>query len=107
MATVDTATQTRFWDIIIASTKDIREGLSVGRATAADGHWTKWAYFCARVTLKTLLVPYRDPVTILNAFARDYRTGNIALNIRVVQSRTVDDAVRSIGQAITVSGSKD
>ena len=38
MATVDTATQTRFWDIFSALTEDIRDWLSVGRATTADGH---------------------------------------------------------------------
>ena len=58
--------------------------MSVGQATAADGHWNKWAYFCARVALDPLLVAYKDPVPILNAFTRDYRTGNIAPNSRAV-----------------------
>ena len=107
MATVDPAVQTRFWNCFSTATKDIREGLSVGRATAADCHWTKWAYFCARVALDPLLVTYKDPVPILNNFARDYQTGNITPNIRGVQSRTVEDAVRSIGQAIAMMGAKD
>ena len=107
MATVDPAAQTRFWNCFSTATKDIREGLSVGRATAADCHWTKWAYFCARVALDPLLVTYKDPVPILNNFARDYQTGNITPNIRGVQSRTVEDAVRSIGQAIAMMGAKD
>ena len=37
METLDTAAQTRFWDSFSASTEDIREGLSVGRAAAANG----------------------------------------------------------------------
>ena len=49
----------------------IREGLSIGQATAANGHWTKWSYFCERVDLDPLLVAYKYPVLILNAFARD------------------------------------
>ena len=56
MATVDTNAQTSFWYRFSALTEDIREGLSVGRATAADGHWNKWAYFCARVALNPLLM---------------------------------------------------
>ena len=72
MATVDLAAQTRFWSSFSTATEDIREGLSVGQATAADDHWTKWSYFCARVTLDPLLVAYKDPVPILNTFARDY-----------------------------------
>ena len=78
MATVDTAAQTRFLDSFSASIEDILEGLSIGRSTATDGHWTKWGYFYAMVDLDSLLVSYKDPVPILNAFARDFRTGNIA-----------------------------
>ena len=104
MATVDTAAQTRFWDSFSASTEDIREGLSVGQSTAADVHWNKWAYFGARVALDPLLVAYKDPAPILNDFARNYRTGNIAPNSRAVLYRTVEDAVQSIGQAIAVLG---
>ena len=97
MATVYPAAQTRFWNSFSTATEDIREGLSVGQATAADGHWTKWAYFCARVALNPLLVAYKYSVPILNAFARDYQIGNITLNSRGVRSRTVEDDVRSIG----------
>ena len=107
METVDPATQTLFWDIFRASTEDILEGLSVGRSTAANGHWTKWAYFCAKVALDPLLVAYKYPVPILNAFARDYQTGNIAPKSRAVRSITVEDSVRSIGQAIAMLGAKD
>ena len=57
--------------------------------------------------LDPLLVAYQDPVPILNAFARDYQNGNIAPDSRGVRSRTVEDAVRSIGQAIAMLGAKD
>ena len=106
MATVDPATKTCFWDSFSTLTEDIQEGLSVGRATAADVHWTKWAYFWARVALDPLLVTYKDPVPIFNTFAWYYQTGNIAPNSRVVQSRTVEDAVQLIGQVIGMLGSK-
>ena len=84
MATVDPVAQTRFWHSFRSAMEDILEGLSTVRATTANGHWTKWTYFCARVTLNTLLFAYQDPVTTLNAFAQDYRTGNIAPNSRGV-----------------------
>ena len=83
MATVDPAAQTRFWNSFSTAAEDIQEGLSSGRATDADGHWTKWAYFCARVALDPLLIAYKDPVPILNAFAQDYQTGNITPNRRM------------------------
>ena len=107
MATVDPVAQTRFWNSFRSATEDISEGLSTGRATAADGHWTKWTYFCARVALDPLLVAYQDPVPILNAFTRKYRTGNITPGSCGVRSITVEDAVRLIGQAIAMLGAKD
>ena len=81
------------WNSFSTATEDIREELYFCQATAADVHWTKWAYFCARATLDPLLVTYNDPVPILNAFSRDYRTGNIVPNSCAVQSRTVEDAI--------------
>ena len=107
MATVDPVAQTRFWHRFRSATEDISKGLSTGLATTANGHWTKWTYFCARVALDPLLVAYQDPVAVLNAFARDYRTGNIAPRSRSVRSRTAEDVVRSIGQAIAMLGAKD
>ena len=85
MATVDPVAQTRFCHSFRSATEDISEGLFTGRATAADGHCTKLTYFCARVALDPLLVAYQDPVPILNAFARYYRTGNIAPGSRGVR----------------------
>ena len=59
------------------------------------------------MALDPLLVTYQYPVPILNAFAWYYQTGNIAPDSRGVRSRTVEDAVQSIGQAIAMLGSKD
>ena len=59
------------------------------------------------MALYPLLVAYQEPVPILNAFARDYQTGNTPTDSRGVRSRTVEDAVRSIGQAIVVLGAED
>ena len=107
METVDPAAQTRFWNSFSTAAEDIQEGLSAVRATATNGHWTKWEYFCARVALDPLLVAYKDHVPIFNAFARDYRTGNITPDSYGVRSRTVEDSVQSIGQAIAMLGAKD
>ena len=59
------------------------------------------------MALEPLLVAYKDPVPILNVFAQDYQKGNIAPNSLAVRSRTVEDAVKSIGQAIAMLGAKD
>ena len=107
MATVEPASQTRFWNSFSTATEDIREGLHVDQDTATNSHWTKWAYLYSRVALNPLLVAYKYPVPILNTVSWDYRTGDIAPNSHGVQSRTVEDVVRLIGQAIAILGSKD
>ena len=100
MATVDPAAQTRFWDSFSALIEDIQEKFSVDQATAANVHWTKWAYFCARVSLKPLLAAYKEPAPILKSFTRDYRTGNTTPKSRGVQSRTVEDVFRRSAEVI-------
>ena len=100
MADVDTAARDRFCNTFCAATEDIAEGLSTGQACAADGHWTKWANFCSRVALDPLLIGYKYPVPILNIFAWDCRTGDIAQTSSPVQSCTAEDAVQSIVQTL-------
>ena len=104
MADVDTTARVCFCNTFCAATDEISEGLSTDQACAADGHWTKWANFCLRVSLDHLLISYKDPAPILNIFYRDYRTGDIAPTSRPVQSRTAEDAIRSIGQALAALG---
>ena len=58
------------------------------------------------MALDPLLIAYKYPVPILNPFDRDYRIGNIAPNSCAVRSKTVEGAVRSIGQAIADLGGK-
>ena len=107
MADVDTSARVRFCNTFCAATEDIAEGLSTYRAWTADGHWTKWDNFCSRVALDPLRIGYKEPVPILNTFARDYRTGDIAPTSSPVQSRTAEDAVRLIGQALVALGLAD
>ena len=59
------------------------------------------------MALEPLIVAYNEPVPIRNAFAQDYQTGNITAIQPWVRSITVEDAVRSIGQAIAMLGAKD
>ena len=74
MATVGHSKRTHFHNISRAAADDMSEGLSTSRATTSDDHWGNWAAFFREVTLYLLIILYRDPVPILNAFARQYRT---------------------------------
>ena len=107
MTDVDTSTRVRFCNTFCAATEDIAEGLSTGRACAADGHWTKWSKFCSRVALDPILIGYKDSVPILNILYRDYRTGDITPTSSPVRSRTAEDAVWLIGQALAALGLAD
>ena len=42
---------------------------SPSQVAAAGGHWSKWAKFYMDMSLNPILVSYRYPVPILNAFA--------------------------------------
>ena len=78
MEAVDPSKLAHFFNIFCAAVHEISEGLSDNKAATADGHCTKWAKFCLYVDLEPLLVFYRDPVTILNTFERQYCTGALS-----------------------------
>ena len=59
------------------------------------------------MALNPLPIGYKYPAPILNIFARDYRTGDIAQTISPARSCTAEDAVRSIGQALAALGLAD
>lgn len=48
-----------------------------------------------------------DPVPVLQLYSRQYRIGTISPSGRPVRSRTVEDAVRAVGQAFTSVGAAD
>ena len=94
MATVDLVAQTRFWHSLRSATEDFSEGLSTGRAIAADGHWTKWTYFCARLALDPLLVAYQDPVLNLNRSGAYTTAAGRNCSSLVVSGEGVEDGDR-------------
>ena len=98
------AKRTHFRNIFRTVADNITKGISTSRAATAFGHWEKWATFFREVSLNPLLVLYRDPVPILNAFSSQYSNGSIAPSGRKLLSCTVEDAVWSIGQLLTNLG---
>ena len=82
----------------------IAEGLSASQSAIVYVNWTKWAEFYQDKALDALFVSYRDPVPILNTFARQYRTGSLSPSGHQVRSHTVEDTVQSIGQDLSNMG---
>ena len=90
-----------------AAMEAIAEGLYTSRDTSTNNHWTIWSYFCANVVLKPLLLSYKYPIPFLSTFAAEYRSGNIGASGKNICSCTLEEAIRSIGQALAVMEAKD
>ena len=59
------------------------------------------------MALNPLLVFYRDLLPILNTFARQYQIEALSPRRRQVQSHTVEDAVRLLGQVLAAMEAPD
>ena len=72
-----------------------------------DGHWILWIDFCVSQAINPFLTGIQDPIPYLQVFAQRYRDGRIAPGKKAVRSRTVSDALRSVGQKFSRLGSPD
>jgi hypothetical protein len=84
-----------------------RHGIVPSRADANDRTWKLWASFCRELLVDPWLLGVGDPILLLQVFAHRYRVGQIAPSGRQVKSRTVEGALRAVGQAFTALGSPD
>jgi hypothetical protein len=90
-----------------AAQQDVQIGVVSSRARAASSHWQLWEEFCHKLAIDPTLQEFQDPVPFLQVFARRYRTGDLAPRKKPVRSRTVEDALRSVGQTFTGVGGAD
>ena len=107
MGALDADEQLRFRRDLGLATADVAAGVVPSRANAALSHWNLWVTFCTTLGLDPTLQGFQDPVPFLQVFMYRYRLGTIAPSRRQVRSRTVEDAVRSIGQTFASVGSSD
>lgn len=94
-------------DELCAIQADATLGISTGRANAASNTWLLWHQFCCSLHQDPTLQAVDDPIPLLRLFARRYRTGIIAPSGGPVRSRTVEEALRAVGQTIATLGSRD
>ena len=104
MEDLDPSKQYHLFNNFCAMANGIAEGLSASQSAIVYVNWTKWAEFYQDKALDALFVSYRDPVPILNTFARQYRTGSLSPSGHQVRSHTVEDTVQSIGQDLSNMG---
>ena len=105
MEAVDPYNRARFCNSCCAVANNIAKGAS--RYATANGHWKKWAEFYQDMAFEPLLVSYQDLVRIINTFVRQYWTGSPASSVQQVQFCMVENAIRSIGQALAAMGGPD
>jgi len=69
--------------------------------------WSIWCSFCAEIGADPLLQCLADPIPILQVFALRYRRGIISASGAPTQKRQVEEALRSVGQALAALGLPD
>ena len=87
--------------------QDVKSGISTGRARSANSHWKIWQEFTDGLALDPFLETIEDKVPVLQVFARRLRTGVLSPSKHSLRARSVEDYVRSIGQAFRELGLND
>ncbi len=84
-----------------------RRGISAGRTGSNDTAWHTWTEFCCSLHQDPWLSTIDDPLPILQIFAHRYRLGQLALSGSPVKARTVEGALRAVGQTFAALGYDD
>ena len=107
MAPLSRATDHAFLRDLRAAQAAVALGVVPSRASAAAAQWHLWEDFCASLSLNPSLQQVPDPVPYLQVFAHRYRHGVINPSRRLVRGRTVEGALRSVGQTLASVGAAD
>ena len=92
------------WRVIQETTA---QRVSTQRAASGATAWALWEAFCASLRLDPLTIGHRDPIPLLQLYAQRYRDGTVAAGRHPVRARTVEDAVRAVGQTYAGMGAPD
>jgi hypothetical protein len=79
----------------------VRDGINRGRQQSNDSTWLLWEQFCVDLHCDPELQNLSDPIPLLQLFAHRYRVGSVAPSGSPVRSRTVEGALRAVGQAFS------
>jgi hypothetical protein len=72
-----------------------------------DNYWSRWESFCMAHNIDPYLRTWADPVPILQVFGERYRDRRLAPLKKPAKYRTVEDALRAVGQAHARLGALD
>jgi hypothetical protein len=96
----------RIEDVFCIITEDVVTGVSPGHASSTATSWSVWTSFCNTYNIDPYL-NVDDPIYALLLFTKQYCCGEISPSGTFVCSRTVEDAVRAMGQTLALMGKKD
>jgi hypothetical protein len=82
-------------------------GVTAQRSKAQHNHWERWDAFCIENGIDPFLRRWLDPIPVLQVYGQRYRDGRIAPSGKCVRSRTVEDALRAVGQTFARLGAPD
>ena len=107
MASLDAPLANELRTDFLAIPQEIAAGVIPGQSRQSARHWEVWCTYCESIGTHPSLATVRDPIPYLQIFARRYRDGRLSPSGRPVRSRTVEDALRSVGQAFSALGASD
>ena len=84
-----------------------RAGTVPARTRSKDNTWIRWCDYCEELGVDPMLDDVVDSIPILQVFASRWRTGQIAPLGKSVRARTVENALRAIGQTMASVGAAD
>ena len=85
----------------------VRAGTVPARTRSKDNTWIRWCDYCEELGFDPMLDEVADAIPLLQVFASRWRTGQIAPLGEPVRSRTVESALRAIGQTMASVGAQD
>ncbi len=87
--------------------EEVRSGVDPSYANKKDTHWDVWVEYCRKCCIDPFLHGTEDPIPYLQVFARRYHDGRVAPRGKPVKSKTVSDALCSVGQRFANLGADD
>ena len=107
MATLDPAVEAAALADLDRARLVVNTGVCASTDSATANHWGRWRTFCIGMAIDPLLSQLEDPIALLQIFAIRYRSGEIAPSGGKVRARTVEGAIRAIGQTLASVGAPD
>lgn len=84
-------------DFLLAQST-VRAGVVPARDRKAQRTWEVWCTFCYSINANPDVSNLADPIPLLQAFALGWRDGRISSSGNPNRARSVEDAVRLVGQ---------